>query len=188
MNITSRHAALASAAASAAILALGGWLTWTEVQQRRGAREALETRLAQGLEMQGDLRQRRAALESALTRRERASAGSTMRLAPLAALNDTLARLAALAGEFGLEVTAMAPGSAAEKPFYRAVPVAMRARARYPDVPAFFTALHERMPDVCVQAFSLDSEGQSGALGVTLALEWRAAPDDSAGRAGAGGK
>jgi Tfp pilus assembly protein PilO len=186
MSITARQVGAAGACASAALLALGGWLTCAEVEERRVARRALEARLEHGLEVQNELRLRRAALESALARKERAAEDSEVRLAPASALNETLARLAALASECGLEVTAMAPGSAERKPFYLATPVALRAKGRYPDVPAFFTALHERMPDICVLAFSLDAADQSGALGITLAMEWRAAPEGPAARAGAG--
>jgi Tfp pilus assembly protein PilO len=105
------------------------------------------------------------------------SATNPIRLLSSSNLNARLADIARLSSEWHLTVKDLKPGEGANAAHYINVPVLMTGSGNYCDCARMIHALHERLPDVDINAFRLtgSSDQPKNNCSFELNLNWRAA-------------
>jgi Tfp pilus assembly protein PilO len=99
-------------------------------------------------------------------------------LRPTGHLNQVLAQLASLAGERGLVIKSVHPGSIQSGPSYEAVPISLVTVGTYRTCAQFMRDLRRRCPDVTLTSFSLTGNPAPTASAAELQAQmvWYAAP------------
>ena len=115
---------------------------------------------------------------------EQALADTPLRLQPMGAVNQRLARMTALASEAGLTLNEIQPGKAALGTHYATVPIQVAGTGRFPTIVAFLNRLHTTFPDTGVTSFTLSGAPAtpSAPVAFRIDLAWHAAPIDKAGK------
>lgn len=136
-------------------------------------------------------RQESADVLSALTASKRELAGvelalaeTPLRLQPMGAVNQRLARMTALASEAGLTLNEIQPGKAALGTHYATVPIQVAGTGRFPTIVAFLNRLHTTFPDTGVTSFTLSGAPATpnAPVAFRIDLAWHAAPIEKAGK------
>lgn len=107
-----------------------------------------------------------------------------VRLRPTSHLNQVLAQLAGLAGEWGLVIKTIQPGGVQSDPHYEAVPIFLVTVGTYRTSAQFMRDLRRRCPDVTLTSFSLtgDLAPTASAAELQAQLVWYAAPKAASAR------
>ena len=85
----------------------------------------------------------------------------SLRLQPVAMVNQRVARLTDLANAAGLTIDEMRPGSVAEGPDYKTVPILIAGNGTYPACAAFLHTLRKSFPDTAVRSFETTNNSAS---------------------------
>lgn len=155
-----------------------------KVVEREMARLQSELTRADTAELSlGSARRRLAALDERLS--------DSVRLRPAATLNDRVSRLSMLAGEYGLGIEKLTPGTAAPGEKGRGgtwveVPMAFGGTGTFADCLLFLSDLHYRHPDMKITGMRMGGAGAGDSAGPTpvefgFDLVWFAAPAGLAG-------
>jgi Tfp pilus assembly protein PilO len=99
-----------------------------------------------------------------------------LRLLPLAATNERLAELSALATRLGLEIREVRPGEAVPGTHYHVVPIHLAGSGQYPRCAAFLRALQTAFPDTGVRILEMTAPATNPLEPGTfrLLLSWHA--------------
>ncbi|HVX84469.1 MAG TPA: GspMb/PilO family protein [Phycisphaerae bacterium] len=105
-------------------------------------------------------------------------AARPLMLQPPDAVNTRLQALTDLATSKGVRIDTIEAGRPDDFPQYSVILIQITARSRFADLQSFFTALHERMPDLEVATLELSGRSidASTGQGVQLKLRWHTAP------------
>lgn len=85
----------------------------------------------------------------------------SLRLEPASMVNRRVSRLTDLANASGLTIDEMRPGSVAEGPDYKTVPILIAGNGTYPACAAFLHALRQSFPDIAVRSFDTTNNSAS---------------------------
>jgi Tfp pilus assembly protein PilO len=133
-----------------------------------------------------------ASLQTARQRFEvirKAIADNPLKLEPLRALNNRLARITAAATARGLEIADIRPSAAVSGTHYMTVPIALNGSGTFRATVGYLHDLHEQFGDIAVTSVKLAAanaqEVQGGGITFQLELLWHASSDQP-GAAAAG--
>jgi len=160
---------------------LGAWglLIRPAVIDASGA-EARAADAAAAVQRAVDIEADLARAQAALAQVQEEIRSSPVVLEPADRVNHRVSQVTALADEAGLELDRIQPGDAIDGARWRIVPVLVTGVGPLTHVAAFMHVLHERLPDVGIDRFSVSTEGEStdGPTSVRFefGLSWFAAP------------
>jgi Tfp pilus assembly protein PilO len=106
---------------------------------------------------------------------------SPQKLEPVKALNDRLARIAALATARGLDIADIRPGDVAAAVHYTTVPISLTGTGGFPNCVRYMHELHQQFSDTTVTSMRLtgNPDDLTAAGTFQLELRWYAAPQRS---------
>jgi Tfp pilus assembly protein PilO len=109
---------------------------------------------------------------------QRADNGASLRLEPLSALNQRLAKLTDLAAASGLQVDAIESGATSNLERYSTVAIRISGRGTYRNCAAMLRQLRSATPDVGVVSFQMASAAVSADTTATFLFEllWHTQP------------
>ena len=120
----------------------------------------------------------RADLEVAASAMRRELDGRTWKVEPVSELNQRLAGLTTLAGECGLTISQLTPGTTTPTARYTAVAMRLTARGSFGAFSSFISRLRGAFPDTGVVGLRASANPERGAADAECAVElvWFAAP------------
>jgi Tfp pilus assembly protein PilO len=107
---------------------------------------------------------------------------SSVKLLPIASMNERLAALADTAKSNNITVSQLTPGTPTVLAKYMSVPVKISGNCTYPELTRLLRQLHEIMPDTAVEnlAITVDPNRTDATSAYSIDLVWYAAPAASA--------
>jgi Tfp pilus assembly protein PilO len=107
---------------------------------------------------------------------------SPQKLEPAKALNDRLARIAALATARGLDIVDIRPGEVAAAVHYTTVPISLVGTGGFPNCVRYMHEMHQQFSDTTVTSMRLSGNPDDASASGTFQFElrWYAAPERGA--------